>query len=67
MLYFSSIDDDGHATKPFLLPQRNPWQYYHSNKYSFNVPDFTCDKVDFDVHSAYQEVFGDELIPVTLR
>lgn len=24
-LYISSIDDKGKATKPFLLPQRNPW------------------------------------------
>ena len=67
LLYFSSIDDEGRSTKPFLLPQRNPWQYYHNSLYSYNVPDFTCDKVDFDVHGAYQEVFGDELIPVTVR
>ena len=67
LLYLTSIDDEGRATKPFLLPQRNPWHYYHGNLYSYNVPDFTCDKVEFDVHSAYQEVFNSELIPVTLR
>ena len=40
-LYFSSIDPDGKATKPFLLPQRNPRQYYRQSLFSFNTPDFT--------------------------
>ena len=66
-LFLTSIDDEGNATKPFLLPQRNPWAYYHTSLYSYNVPDFTSVKVDFDVHDAYEEVFGDELIPVSLR
>ena len=65
-LFLTSIDDEGHATKPFLLPQRNPWDFYHSSLYSYNVPDFTSVHVDFDVHDAYDEVFGDELIPVQL-
>ena len=67
LLYLTCIDDEGHATKPFLLPQQNPWAYYHASIYSYNCPDFTCDKVDFDVHGAYEECFGDKKIPVTLR
>jgi hypothetical protein len=39
-VYFSSIDERGKATKPFLLPQRNPKRYYHRTLYSFNTPDF---------------------------
>jgi len=38
-LYISSIDKDGKATKPFMLPQKDPI----SNEYSFfsyNVPEF---------------------------
>ena len=66
-LFITSIDDEGRATKPFLLPQRDPWTFYHSSTHSYNVPDFTCTKVDFDVHGAYEEVFGDELIPVKLK
>ncbi len=66
-LFLTSIDDQGHATKPFMLPQRDPWRFYHSSLHSYNVPDFTCTKVDFDVHGAYEEVFGDELIPVTIQ
>ncbi len=67
LLYMTSIDDEGRATKPFLLPQENPWEYYHSSVYSYNVPDFTNVKVEFDVHGAYDEVFGNQKIPVSVR
>lgn len=67
-LFITSIDDEGCATKPFLLPQRDPWRVYHESLYSYNVPDFTSVRVEFDVHDAYDEVFGDDaLIPVTIR
>lgn len=39
-VYFSSVDEKGKATKPFLLPQKNPKRYYHRTLYSFNTPDF---------------------------
>lgn len=47
-VYFSSIDDSGRATKPFLLPQRNPRQYDERLLYSFNTPDFVSHPVPFD-------------------
>lgn len=59
LLYLASIDDEGNVSKPFLLPQQNPWLYYHYSLYSYNVPDFTSLHVDFDVQGAYQEVFSD--------
>jgi hypothetical protein len=31
---------NGNATKPFLLPQENPGDYYTESLYSFNVPEF---------------------------
>ena len=40
-LYFSSVDEHGKATKPFLLPQQNPKEYYQRLMYSYNTPDFT--------------------------
>ena len=67
LLYLASIDDEGNISKPFLLPQENPWHFYHSSVYSYNVPDFTCDKVEFDVHGAYEEVFCDEKQQATVR
>ncbi len=45
-LYLSSIDDSGRATKPFLLPQRNPKNYYRRLMYSYNTPDFTSRRVE---------------------
>ena len=40
-LYFSYIDKQGKATKPFLMPQQNPKEYYRQSLYSYNTPDFT--------------------------
>ncbi len=47
-LYFTSIDDNGNFTKPFMLPQRNPKKYCTQNLKSYNTPDFTKQKVDLD-------------------
>ena len=47
-VFFSSLDEQGKATKPFLLPQRNPRQYYRRLLYSFNTPDFTTRPVELD-------------------
>ena len=45
-IYFSHLNADGRATKPFLLPQRNPKDYDLRSLYSFNTPEFrlTCNK-----------------------
>lgn len=51
-LYLACVGDDGRATKPFLLPQRNPWKYYDETVCSFNVPDFTSRRVRFDTRRA---------------
>lgn len=59
-LWFSTIGPDGKATKPFLLPVENPAEYYHTTDYSFNVPDFTDRKVNFDQRGVYEKVFSDE-------
>lgn len=48
-LYLSVVGADGKATKPFLLPQRNPAKYYGEALHSFNAPDFVKEKVRLDV------------------
>ena len=45
--YFSHVAPDGSATKPFLLPQRDP-HYYDKMLRSFNVPDLGDAPVGFD-------------------
>ena len=38
--YFTHIDADGRASKPFLLPQRDPRAYYKRLLDSYNLPAF---------------------------
>jgi hypothetical protein len=66
-LYFASIDEQGRVTKPFLLPQRNPRKFYSEQFDSYNVPDFTKKKVDFDIREARKQVFRNERIQVKIK
>jgi hypothetical protein len=45
--WFSHVSDDGSATKPFLLPQKDP-HFYDNMLRSFNVPDLGNSSVGFD-------------------
>lgn len=65
--FFSCIDDNGQATKPFLLPQKNPLKYYSQTSYSFNIPDFTLQKVDIDVHSVAAGLLSDQRVKTTVE
>jgi len=38
--YIAHIDNNGHAGKAFLLPQKNPNEFYQDFLYSYNVPEF---------------------------
>lgn len=66
-LYLTGIDDNGRFSKPFLLPQKNPEEYYSQSLYSFNTPDFTKTKVDFDSREAVDAILSDERIPTKVR
>lgn len=66
-LYLASIDENGKATKPFLLPQENPQKYYEETLYSFNTPDFTRVKVEFDSSSALGEIESDQRVATKVR
>jgi len=66
-LYLAYIDENGKAAKPFLLPQRHPWDYYNSTVYSFNVPDFTSAKIRFPERQAAREILSDKRVPTRVR
>ena len=66
-LYLASIDENGKGTKPFLLPQENPWKYYDESLYSFNTPDFSSNRVEFDSHAAAREIMSDNRNKTTVR
>jgi hypothetical protein len=42
--YIAHIDDSGHPSKPFLLPQKSP-DYYDYLLYSFNIPELVSGEV----------------------
>ena len=61
-LYLCAIDSQGRASKPFMLPQRNPLEYYSESLYSFNTPDFTLKPVEFDARQAGYEILSDKRV-----
>ncbi len=67
LLYFAHVDADGNASRPFLLPQRDPKSYYGNLMHSYNVPDFTTQKVELDVRAFAGEVFNEPKIQVGVR
>ena len=50
-VYLASIDEKGKATKPFMLPQRNPKRHDRLSFYSYNTPDFTLHPVERDARN----------------
>lgn len=65
--FFSVIDDDGNASRPFLLPQQNPLKYYQQRFESFNCPEFINAKVDFDPRAASHECLNGKRKSVSVR
>jgi hypothetical protein len=50
MPFFTYINDEGKATKPFLLPQKDPLRYYNNLMVSYNIPELTKDAVLINKH-----------------
>ena len=44
-VWFSHIDEQGNAAKPFVMPQRNPL-FYQDYLFNFNRPEFISGKVN---------------------
>ena len=66
-VYFSCLDDNGKATKPFLLPQRNPKEYYRRSLYSFNTPDFTSRRIETDARTIGQQIESDKRVETVMK
>ncbi|MBP5387278.1 MAG: PD40 domain-containing protein, partial [Prevotella sp.] len=65
-IYLSSIGHDGRATKPFMLPQRDPKQFYTQSLYSYNTPDFTSRPVGNDSQAQIKALESGKRIPTVL-
>lgn len=57
--YITHIDKNGRATKPFLLPQKDPLRYYKDLMFSYNIPEFTSDKVRMNRRRLINTVRGE--------
>ena len=65
-IYFASFEN-GKATKPFLLPQRNPKVYYRRSLYSYNTPDFSNRRIQADAREMGIRIESDQRIATSVR
>ncbi|MCE2615343.1 TolB family protein [Phocaeicola oris] len=63
--YFTYIDKNGKAHKPFLLPQKNPKKYYDNLLFAYNIPELVTDKVQVNERSIADKLRDDPGIHVT--
>ena len=66
-LYIAHFDADGVAGKPFLLPQRDPKNYYEDLFRSYNVPEFVTGPVPLDRIRAQKAINSSERLPFGFR
>ncbi len=66
-LYIAHFNADGTASKPFMLPQRNPQAFYEDLFYSYNVPDFVTGPVPLDKIRAQKLIDAPERVPFGFR
>ncbi|WP_297094186.1 hypothetical protein [uncultured Draconibacterium sp.] len=58
--YFSYVDENGKAHKPFVLPQKDPEKYDFMLK-SFNIPELSTGQVPFDAMDI-EKIYNDTKI-----
>ena len=58
--YIAAIDENGQSGKPFLLPQKNPKDYYLESLYSFNVPEFINAPIQLDANRVAKKLISPE-------
>ena len=64
-MYFSYIDGNGDAHKPFILPQKDP-EFYDSFYRIYNVPELITDPIKIDNKTLGRTVRSSEKIQVDL-
>lgn len=65
-LYFAHIDENGKASKPFRLPQRDPREFDLENIYSFNTPEFAKSPVSITEEQLSKALNHKDRISTTL-
>ncbi|MCD8387637.1 MAG: hypothetical protein LUD17_12215 [Bacteroidales bacterium] len=65
--YICHVDDEGNASKPFLLPQENPRRYYDQQYRSYNIPEFVKRPVDLDKFEAERILTSPDRIKMKVK
>lgn len=65
--YIAHIDENGHASKPFLLPQRSPLRMYKNLMYSYNRPELMRDKVTLGKHRLASRLRNSEGMKLSVK
>lgn len=65
--FFTYIDEEGQAHKPFLLPQKNPVKYYKDLMLTYNLPEFIEGKVQLDKHAILKTMRDTKGVQVQVR
>lgn len=63
--YIAYIDKNGRASKAFMLPQRDPAEFYKRLMFSYNLPEFMSAGVTFPRHRIADEMRNSKGIQVT--
>ena len=64
--YFSTIDENGKATKPFVLPQKDP-RYYDALLFSYNIPEFVTSEVKVNANEIESKALMTERKQMTFK
>lgn len=65
--FFTHIDESGHESKPFMLPQKHPLHYYNYQNRSYNVPEFVTGPVELDRVNAEKMINSDDRVQFGFR
>ena len=66
-LYFSAVGKDGRMGKPFMLPQKDPWEYYTNLTATYNVPEFIIKPVPVDKQRMVSKLHTKDRLQVKVR
>ncbi len=63
--FFAHIDEDGHVSKPFLMPQKHP-DFYKTFIINYNVPELTRGAVPKRLQALSRVAFGKQIKQASL-
>lgn len=65
-LYISHIDENGHFSKPFALPQKDP-EFNRRWLYSFNIPEFMVEPISISAKKLADFISDNDAIPANFE